>query len=91
MEFRCIKANCVSRIVILSVLHAQIILSNMPFLGKSDIWHFWRWPYPLTMYLFESFDSYISETRLYASHNAKQSKFRVIVCAGAHHENMGKQ
>ena len=36
------------------------------------------------MYLFESFDSYISETSLYASHNAKQSKPRTIVCAGAH-------
>ena len=91
MEFRCIKANCVSRVVILSVLHAQIILSNMPFLGKSDIWHFWRWPCPLTIYLFESFDSYISETRLYAPQNAKQLKFRVIVCAGAHLENRGKQ
>ena len=36
------------------------------------------------MYLFQSFDSYISETRLYASHNAKQSKPRIIVCAGAY-------
>ena len=41
------------------------------------------------MYLFESFDSYISETRLYASNNAKQSNPKVIVCAGAHLENRG--
>ena len=38
------------------------------------------------MYLFESFDSYISETRLYAPNNAKQSNPKVIVCAGAHLE-----
>ena len=87
MEFICIKTNCIGHVVILSVPHAQKIMSNMPFLGKSDIQHFCRWPRLLSMYLFESFDSYISETRLYASNNAKQSHPRVIVCAGVHHEN----
>ena len=91
MEFRCIKTNCVGHVVILNVTHAQKIMSNMPFLGKSDIQHFCRWPWLLSMYLFESFDSYISETRLYASHNAKQSKPRVLVCAGAHLKYRGKQ
>ena len=91
MEFRCIKTNCIGYVVILSVPHAQKIMSNMPFFGKSDIQHFWRWPRLFSMYLFESFDSYISETRLYTSHNAKQSKPRVTICAGAHLENRGKQ
>ena len=63
----------------------------MPFFGKSNIQLIWRRRKPQSMYLFESFDSYILETRLYASDNAKQSKPRVIVCAGAHLENRGKQ
>ena len=44
MEFRCIETNCVGHVVILWVSHAQKIMSNMPFFGKSDIQHFWRWP-----------------------------------------------
>ena len=31
MDFRCIKAKCISAVVILSVPHAQKIMSNMPF------------------------------------------------------------
>ena len=42
------------------------------------------------MHIFESFDTSISETCLYASHNAKKSKPRSIVCEGAHLENWKK-
>ena len=37
MEFKCIKTNCLGHVVILSVPHAQKIMSNIAFFGKFDI------------------------------------------------------
>ena len=63
----------------------------MPFLWKSDIQHIWKRRWPLSMNLFESFDSYFLETCLNVSQNHKKSNSKVIFCVGAHLENRGKQ